>query len=91
MSPWPGGHHSSAGFGGPLGRREPVDEQLGLLVLDEVERDVGRQVRVALEQGQRVVARVERVHQHERQPRAARLAQGQHLADDHVEEGQVAP
>ena len=70
----------------PLRRRQPVGEQLRLLVLDEVERDVGRQPLVALEQRERVVARVERVHQHERDPRAARLAQRQHLARDHVEE-----
>ena len=73
----------------PLGRVEPLDEQLGLLVLDEVERHVGGEVRVALEQRERVVARAERVHQHEREPRAVLRAQREHLAGDDVEEGQA--
>ncbi len=74
------------GIGRPLDGHQPVDQQLGLLVLDEVERDVGRQRLVALEHGERLVARVEGVHQHEREPRPAALAQREHLADDHVEE-----
>ena len=73
-------------IGRPLDGHQPVDQQLGLLVLDEVERDVGRQRLVALEHGERLVARVEGVHQHEREPRPAALAQREHLADDHVEE-----
>ena len=71
----------------PLRGRQPVDQQLRLLVLDEVGRHVGGDLRVALQQRERVVARREGVHEHERDPRAGRLPQRQDLLHDHVEEG----
>jgi hypothetical protein len=70
--------------GRPLDRRQVVGEELRLLVLDEVRRHVG--ARLGVERLQRVVVRGERVHQHERQPRARPAAQLEHLARDHVEE-----
>ena len=47
--------------------------------------------RVAAQRRERVVARGEGVHEHERQPRAEALAQPEHLADDDVEEGLARP
>ena len=77
------------GVGGPLDRLEVVGAQLRHLALDEVERQVvDRQLGVALERRERVVAGGEAVHQQQRDARAVALAQVQHLAHDHVEEGE---
>ena len=73
--------------GRPLDRCEVVGEDLRLLVLEEVQRDVGLELVVARERRQRVLAGVEAVHQHERQPRAVTASQVEHLAHDDVEEG----
>ncbi len=75
-------------IGLPGDRLEGVREQLRHLALDEVEwQAVEPQVRVALERGQRVVARGEAVHQEQRDRRPVALAEMEHLAGDHVEEG----
>ena len=74
-----------------LPRHRPVvvvGEQLRHLALHEVERQaVELQVGIALERLERVVARGEAVHQEQRDRRAVALAQVEHLARDHVEEG----
>ena len=70
----------------PLDRRQVVDEELGLLVLEEVEREPDVELRVRGERLQRVVAGGEGVHQDEREPRVVALAQREHLAGDDVQE-----
>jgi hypothetical protein len=75
--------------GRPRDRLEVVLAQLRHLALEEVQRQpVDGQLGVAGERGQRVVARREAVHQEQRQPRVVALAQVEHLAHDHVEEGE---
>ena len=64
-----------------------VGVDLRHLVLQEVERHVGLDLRVAAQRRQRVLARGEGVHEHERHARAEALAQREHLADDDVQEG----
>ena len=76
---------------GPLDRRQVVDAELRLLVLQEVERQADVEVRVRGQRLERVLARGEGVHQHERQPRVVALAQREHLAGDDVEEAAARP
>ena len=66
---------------GPLDRRQVVDPELRLLVLEEVEREADVELRVLAQRLQRVLARGEGVHQHERElgvvlARAARAPGG---------------
>ena len=90
MSPWPGGHHSSSGSSGHFTGHEVVGPQLGLGVLDEVEREpVDGEVGILREDLQRLVGRAEGVHQHERQLDVRLLAQREHLQRDDVEEGEA--
>ena len=87
MSPWPGGHHSRSGSCGPLDRGEAVHQQLGLLVLQEVQREaVDLEAGVRGERLERVLAGAERVHEHQRQLRAGGRARLLDLPDDQVEE-----
>ena len=91
MSPWPGRAPLEVGVGWPLDGGEAVDEQLGFLVLQEVEREVVDLDPAMGRQGlERVLARAERVHEHERQQRAGLAPGVLHLAHDQVEEGLVA-
>ena len=72
----------------PLDRHQVVDADLRLLVLHEVGGHVGREGVVLRERLERLVVRVEGVHQHEREPRAGPAPRLEHLAGDDVEEGE---
>ena len=89
-SPCPGGAHSSAGSAGHVDRLEVVRPQLRHLALHEVERQaVDRQLGVAARAPRacrRGCAKLFISSSGMRAPCA--LAQVQHLARDHVEEGQ---
>ena len=75
----------------PADRGEVVDPQLGLLVLQELQRQpLDREVVVAGQRGQGVGRGAEAVHEDQRQGGAVLPAQVQHLSGDHVEEGQPA-
>ena len=99
----PGGHHRGVDVTvpgrAPLHRRVPrpadrrqvLGAQLGLLVLQELQRQpLHRQVVVACQRRQRVRGGAEAVHEDQRQRRAVLSAQVQDLARDHVEERQPA-
>ena len=75
-----------------VGRRhQALGQQLGHLVLQELERQpVDLEVLVAGERGHRVGRRAERVHEDERQRGVVLLAEVQHLPGDDVEEAQAA-
>ena len=75
----------------PADRREVVDPQLGLLALQELQRQpLDGEVVVAGQRGQGVGGGAEAVHEDQRQRGAVLPAQVQDLAGDHVEEGQAA-
>jgi hypothetical protein len=77
------------GVVGPRHRREVVGAQLGLGVLEEVQRQaLHREVVVGRQHLERLLPGAERVHQHQRHVHAVLLAQGEHLASHDVEEGQ---
>ena len=82
-----GGRPFERRVGLPRDRLQVVGADLRHLVLQEVERHVGLDLGVAAQRRERVLARGERVHEHERHARAEALAQAEHLADDDVQEG----
>lgn len=75
------------------GGGQVVLAELGLLVLQEVQRQVppDGQVLVLREQLEGVLAGAERVHEHERQTGAGGGAGGADLLDDDVQEGAAVP
>ena len=72
---------------GPADRGEVLGQELGLLVLQELQRQArDREVVVAGDGRHRVLGGAEAVHEDQRQRRLVRLTQVQHLAADDVEE-----
>ena len=75
---------------GPLDRREVVDPELGLTVLQEVQRQaVDGEPGVALEDGKRLLPGAEGVHEQQWRCDVVPTPQGDHLAGDDVEEGET--
>ena len=75
----------------PADRCEVLGQELGLLVLEELQRQpLDRKVLVARDGGHGVARGVEAVHEQQRQRGVVLLAEVEHLPGDDVEEGEAA-